>query len=62
MPDALAIVVEIYLTLGRLLMSVPKNPRNPIENRLLANLPREKYERLLPKMETVSLDFKQVLY
>ncbi len=43
-------------------MSVPKNPRNPIENRLQANLPTEEYERLLPKMETVSLDFKQVLY
>lgn len=35
---------------------------NPIENRLLATLPREEYERLLPYLETVSLTHKQVVY
>lgn len=35
---------------------------NPIENRLLASLPEEEYERLLPYLETVSLTHKQVVY
>ncbi len=33
-----------------------------MENRLLAALSRKEYLRLLPTLETVSLDFKQVLY
>src|SRR5207302_7273654 len=33
-----------------------------VDNRLLALLPQEEYKRLLPNLEQVSLDFKQVLY
>jgi CRP-like cAMP-binding protein len=36
-------------------------PKGPSENRLLAGLTRKEYERLLPKLERVSLEFKQVL-
>lgn len=43
-------------------MSVSKSPRIPVENRLLATLPHQEYDRLLPNLETVSLDFKLVLY
>ena len=39
-----------------------QNPRYPNQNRLLAALPKEEYERLLPNLESVSLEFKQVLY
>jgi CRP-like cAMP-binding protein len=42
-------------------MSLPKDPGIPSENRLLASLPRKDYERLLPKLEPVSLEFKAVL-
>lgn len=35
---------------------------NPIENRLLATLPRDEYERLLPDLETVSLPHRLVVY
>ena len=38
------------------------SPRIPVGNRLLAALPRDEYERLLPNLETVSLTYKQVLY
>ena len=34
----------------------------PISNRLLAALPKEEYSRLLPHLETFSLEFKKVLY
>ncbi|MDM9380943.1 Crp/Fnr family transcriptional regulator [Chlorogloeopsis sp. ULAP01] len=43
-------------------MSASQNPRNSIKNQLLAALPPEEYERLLPYMELVSLDLKQILY
>ena len=43
-------------------MSVSKSSQKLVENRLLAALPRQEYERLLPNLETVSLDFKQVIY
>ena len=43
-------------------MSVSESPQIPVTNRLLATLPRQEYERLLPHMERVSLDFKQILY
>lgn len=43
-------------------MSMSTAPRNPAKNRLLAALPREEYERLLPKLETVPLTLKQVIY
>lgn len=46
----------------RLLISVSQNPHHSIENRLLAALPEEEYERLVANMETVSLEFKQTLY
>lgn len=32
------------------------------KNRLLAALPKEEYERLLPNFELISLEFKQMLY
>lgn len=43
-------------------MSLSQTSRNLIKNRLLAALPTEEYERLLPNLETVSLNFKQILY
>ena len=43
-------------------MSVSQDPPIPPKNRLLAALPLEEYERLLSKLETVSLTLKQVLY
>lgn len=43
-------------------MSVSESPQIPVTNRLLATLPRQEYERLLPHMERVCLDFKQILY
>jgi CRP-like cAMP-binding protein len=42
-------------------MSLSEGSGVSSENRLLAALPRKDYERLLPKMESVSLDFKAVL-
>src|SRR4051794_9445569 len=42
-------------------MPLPEGPGTPSENRLLAGIPRKDYERLLPKLEPVSLEFKQVL-
>jgi CRP-like cAMP-binding protein len=38
-----------------------QNPYNS-KNRLLAALPQEEYERLLPHFELVSLEYKQILY
>jgi len=43
-------------------MSVYSSSRNPVGNNLLAALPPEEYERLLPNLEPVSLSIKQVLY
>lgn len=43
-------------------MSVSSPPQIRLENRLLAAIPREEYDRLLPLMEAVSLDLKQILY
>ena len=43
-------------------MSIYFSSRNPVGNRLLAALPQEEYERLLPKLEPVSLSLKQILY
>ena len=43
-------------------MSASTDPRNSIQNRLLAALPKSEYSRLLPHLETVSLEFKQVFY
>lgn len=41
--------------------SAPKSP-NPLENRLLAALPKEIYKRLLPSLEYVSFDLGEVVY
>ncbi len=43
-------------------MCASQDPRNSNKNRLLAALPQDEYERLLPHMEFVFLDFKQILY
>jgi CRP-like cAMP-binding protein len=37
-------------------------PNHPSANRLLAALPRAEYLRLLPRLETVSLTYRQCLY
>jgi CRP-like cAMP-binding protein len=42
-------------------MSMPPSP-SPPANRLLARLPGTEYESLLPRLQTVALKFKQVLY
>jgi len=34
----------------------------PVENRLLAALPKKEYQRLLPELERVSLPFAEILY
>lgn len=39
-----------------------QNVLTSVKNRLLASLPREEYERLVPFLEPVFLDFKQELY
>ncbi|MBW4568129.1 MAG: Crp/Fnr family transcriptional regulator [Tolypothrix carrinoi HA7290-LM1] len=43
-------------------MLIIKNPDFPIENKLLAALPDEDYQRLVPDLEFVELPIKQVLY
>lgn len=43
-------------------MSVSKTPRQPGENRLLAALPDEEYQRLTPYLEFISLPVHKVLY
>lgn len=41
---------------------MPKDRPNLIENQLLSSLPQEEYKRLLPNLELVSLNFKQIIY
>ena len=43
-------------------MSVYSNSRNPVSKNLIAALPQQEYEHLLPHFEAVSLSLKQVLY
>ena len=43
-------------------MSTYSSIPNPVGNHLLASLPQQEYERLLPNLEPVALDLKQVLY
>ena len=43
-------------------MSVPAAPQHPHNNRLLATLPREDVERLLPQLTPVPLALGDVLY
>ena len=42
-------------------LAEPRRSHGAGENRLLAALPRDAYERLLPKLETVRLEARQVL-
>jgi len=41
---------------------MPQNTLEPVGNRLLALLPREEYERLLPHLSTVSFALGEVIY
>lgn len=43
-------------------MPVRATPSHPIENRLLAALPKKEYRQLLPGLERVWLSFAEVLY
>jgi len=43
-------------------MSRLVKPGDPVENRLLAALPQEEYERLRPHLEQVSFDLGEVVY
>jgi CRP-like cAMP-binding protein len=43
-------------------MAKPSAASAPPLNRLLALLPRKEYQRLLPRLQSVPLEFKQVLY
>ncbi|MDQ5845926.1 MAG: Crp/Fnr family transcriptional regulator [Acidobacteriota bacterium] len=43
-------------------MSVTPGPSEPVQNRLLAALPRDEYERLQPQLHHVSFSLGQVVY
>jgi hypothetical protein len=43
-------------------MATLTRPIEPIENRLLAALPRDEYDRLLPQLQQVSFDLGEVVY
>jgi CRP-like cAMP-binding protein len=43
-------------------MSLSQSNSNPVNNKLLAKVPREEYDRLLPHLKLVSLSSEQVLY
>ena len=43
-------------------MAVLARPSEPVENRLLAALPRNEYERLLPNLQQVSFSLGEVVY
>src|SRR5947209_17536093 len=43
-------------------MSAIAKPDEPVENRLLAALPRDEYERLLPSLQQVSFSLGEVVY
>jgi CRP-like cAMP-binding protein len=43
-------------------MSVSERPVEPVENRLLAALPVDEYQRLLPNLQPVSFSLGQVVY
>ena len=43
-------------------MAVFARPTEPVENRLLAALPRKEYQRLLPSLQQVSFSLGQVVY
>src|SRR6185503_10605060 len=43
-------------------MAVLARPTEPVQNRLLAALPRDEYERLLPSLQQVSFSLGEVVY
>ena len=43
-------------------MTVIARPNESAENRLLAALPRDEYERLLPRLQQVSFSLGEVVY
>ena len=43
-------------------MLLTATPRAPAVNRLLAALPRDEYQRLLPELEQITLPFAEVIY
>src|SRR5687767_10414660 len=43
-------------------MATRTQPTVPVENRLLAALPRDEYDRLLPQLQQVSFDLGEVVY
>jgi CRP-like cAMP-binding protein len=43
-------------------MTVSARPNGPVENRLLASLPADEYERLLPSLQQVSFSLGEVVY
>jgi CRP-like cAMP-binding protein len=43
-------------------MSAIVSPNEPVENRLLAALPRDEYERLMPQLQEVSFALGEVVY
>lgn len=43
-------------------MPLPAKLSSPIENRLLASLPKKDYQRLLPELEHVPMTFADILY
>src|SRR4030095_13152372 len=49
-------------TQRRALMAVFTRPTEPVENRLLAALPHDEYERLLPNLQQVSFSLGEVVY
>ena len=49
-------------TRGDHLMTTLARPIEPVENRLLAALPRDDYDRLLPQLQQVSFDLGEVVY
>ena len=49
-------------TRGDQLMAKLTRPIEPVENRLLAALPREEYDRLRPQLQQVSFDLGEVVY
>ena len=49
-------------TRGDHLMATRTRPTEPVENRLIAALPRDEYDRLLPQLQQVSFDLGEVVY
>ena len=43
-------------------MATLTRPIEPVENRLLAALPRDEYDHLLPQLQQVSFDLGEVVY